>query len=414
MKFLPLLSLPLLFCALVVAHAATSTVLPNPPMPPRHRPPSPPQAQPPRATGNFGDPLPGLTKQQLSDFTDGLAEFETVETVESGLGPIFNNVSCVSCHSGVATGSGSKTTVTRFGRTTNGVFDPLTELGGSLLQSQAIDPQALEVIPVEANVIAQRQTTPLFGAGLIEAIQDQDIQQLARVHRPDGIKGRAAMITDVSTGKLRVGRYGWKSQHAVLLSFAGDAYVNEMGITNRFFPTENAPNGNLQILEEFDHVADPEDVTDPVTGLADIDRLANFMRLLAPPPQVPLSMSARAGADLFTQLGCAQCHQPTFVTGPSPIAALNRRLVPLFSDLLLHDMGTLNDGIAMGDAGTNEMKTAPLWGLRVRTTFLHDGRALTVDDAIRAHDGEGAKARDRYIQRPAAQQQHLIDFLNSI
>jgi CxxC motif-containing protein (DUF1111 family) len=263
-------------------------------------------------------------------------------------------------------------------------------------------------------VIAHRQTTPRFGAGLVEAIPDQAISKGATLKKPDGIKGTVSMVQDVATGQTRVGRFGWKAQEATLLSFAGDAYVNEIGITNRLFPTENAPNGNLALLAEFDTVADPEDQTDPVTGKADIDRFTDFMRYLAPPPINPPTVSTKAGEALFKQINCAVCHQPDWVTGPNAIAALNSVPFKLYSDLLLHDMGLLGDGIAQGTAGITEMRSAPLWGLSARSPYLHDGRAATVDAAIRAHDGEAAASRNRYIKLTPAQRQQLLDFLNSI
>ena len=368
----------------------------------------------PRFGGRLGDPLPDLTQEQMAAFTDGLGEFENIETPESGLGPIFNNTSCANCHTTPAIGGSSAATVTRFGRMDKGVFDPLTAEGGSLLQSRAIDPAALERIPADATVIAQRQTTPLFGAGLIEAILDKDIQALAQRKKADGVLGRAALIQDVASGDMRVGRFGWKAQQATLLSFAGDAYVNEMGITNRLFPTENAPNGNQALLAQFDHVADPEDTTDPATGKADIDKLADFMRLLAPPAPPRMNAEVQAALTLFMRVGCGECHVPTQFTGPNSIRALDRKPVNLFSDLLLHDMGTLNDGIAQADALPNEMKTAPLWGLRHRAPYLHDGRAPTLPDAISDHDGEGAAARDRFEKLPAVQQKQLVDFLNNL
>jgi CxxC motif-containing protein (DUF1111 family) len=267
---------------------------------------------------------------------------------------------------------------------------------------------------VEATIIAQRKTTPLYGLGLIEAIPDKEIQDLASRKKADGVQGRVALIQDVASGDLRVGRFGWKAQQATLLAFAGDAYVNEMGITNRLFPTENAPNGDQAMLAQFDHVADPEDTTDPATGKADIDRFADFMRLLAPPPPPRATAEVQIGFGLFNRIGCAECHVPTLFTGPNTINALDRKPVTLFSDLLLHDMGTLNDGIAQADALTNEMKTPPLWGLKIRAPYLHDGRAPTLPDAIRAHDGEAATARDRFNKLGAAQQKQLIDFLNNL
>ncbi len=368
----------------------------------------------PRPAGNLGDPLPDITREQFNAFIEGLGEFEHVEDVAGGLGPIFNNTSCANCHSAPAIGGSSAALVTRFGRVEGGHFDPLTQLGGSLLQSQALDPGTLERIPEDATIISQRQSTALFGVGLIEAIADEDIQALARRKKADGVLGRAALVEDVATGRTRVGRFGWKAQHATLLSFAADAYANEMGVTNRLFPTENAPNGDQEKLAQFDHVADPEDVADPVTGRSDIDAVTDFMRFLAPPPTPRVTGGIQTGFNHFVKAGCAECHVPTLVTGPSKIRALDRKPVVLFSDLLLHDMGSLNDGIAQADALGNEMKTAPLWGLKHSAPYLHDGRAPTIAGAIRAHDGEGAASRDRFEALTPTQQKQLLEFLNAL
>ena len=382
--------------------------------PARRHEPSPHHLPPPRGPARFGDPLPGLSKAQTDAFTKGLDEFTNVETVATGLGPIFNEVSCVACHGAPAPGGGGGQTITRFGQTAGGHFDPLAELGGSLLQAKAIDPDAQEIVPPEANVTALRQSTPLFGLGLIEAIPDATIERLAARPAHDGISGKAAHITDIASGEERVGRFGWKAQQATLLAFAADAYRNEMGITNRFFPTENAPNGDTAKLAKWDKIADPEDQVDPATGRSDIDTAADFIRLLGAPPQKPATSAAVAGAGVFRQIGCDGCHQPVLMTGRSDILALSLKLVPLFSDLLLHDMGALGDGIAQADAGTRDMRTAPLWGLRASAPYLHDGRAATVDEAIRAHDGEAANPRDRYLRLRELPRRQLLEFLNSI
>ena len=362
----------------------------------------------------FGDPLPGLSQALMKAWTDGRDDFESPEDVASGLGPIFNGVSCVACHNGPAVGGSSPTTVTRFGALINGIFDPLVGLGGSLRQAFAIRPDAVEVVPPQANVVARRQSTPLFGLGLMEAIPDATILANVKVAPVNGVLGKAAIITDVVSGTQRVGRFGWKAQQATVLAFAADAYLNEIGITNRFFPTENAPNGNTTLLAQLDTVADPEDTVDPKTGKTDVDKVADFMTLLAPPPPVPLSPSAALGRNVFNQVNCQQCHTPVMFTGPNAIPALSSKPVNLWSDLLLHDMGSLGDGIAQSAAGTHEMKTSPLWGLRASAPYLHDGRAGTVDAAIRAHDGEGKSSRDHYVTLPPAQQQQLIDFLLSL
>ena len=410
----PLLALTLAFTATAFAQP-TPKPQPKPPAPaptaPATRPPAPPAGP---AAGQTGGPLVGLTTTELASFRDGLADFRQEETIDSGLGPIFNDSSCVACHAAGGVGGASRRTVTRFGKTTNGVFDPMTSQGGSLLQARAIDPAFREVIPADANTIAKRVTTPLFGAGLIEAIPDASLIAAATAAKPDGVKGHAALINDVTTGTQRVGRFGWKNQQATLLAFAGDAYLNEMGITNRFFPEENAPNGNTALLARADQILDPEDQVNPLTNKSDIDRAAAFMRLLAPPARGPITAAVTAGERVFTSLNCTVCHTPALTTGASSITALSLKRVPLYSDLLLHDMGTLGDGIAQGAAGTREMRTAPLWGLRERPVYLHDGRTDSLDAAIKAHDGEAAAAKARYLTLPAAQQQQLVAFLRSL
>lgn len=362
----------------------------------------------------FGAPLPDLTRQEREEFREGLEEFRTREAVDTGLGPIFNGVSCIECHDAPGPGGSSIILVTRFGRTINGQFDPLTARGGSLLQRFAIDAGAMETIAREANVVAERQTTPLFGLGLIEAIADEDIQAYADAPKPDGVRGRAARVFDPATRTMRIGRFGWKAQHATLLGFAADAYLNEMGITNRFFPQENAPNGNLRLLAAIDRVADPEDDSDPETGKADVDRLAEFMRWLGAPPVQPPTDDARAGQEIFSAIGCATCHRPAMTTARMRSRALSSKTVALYSDLLLHDMGDLGDGIAQGDAGPREIRTPPLWGVRASAPYLHDGRASSIDEAIRAHAGEATAARDRYAALADAPRQRLLSFLGAI
>lgn len=392
-----------------------------PPSPGAGAPPPPP---PPGGGGGGGGgvstPLAGLSAAELTAFNAGRGDFVTVETPASGLGPIFNENSCVACHQNPAAGGTSgapATAVTRFGRTTGGTFDAMTSLGGSLLQARAINPAAQEFVPATATIRATRITTPIFGAGLIEAIPDATIQAQANLAKPDGVRGRAAIVVDVASGQNRVGRFGWKAQQATLLAFSGDAYLNEMGITNRLFPAENAPNGNVALLNQYNNrvtFTGLQAPPDPATGLTKVDRVASFMRFLAPPPVNALSTSATAGQTVFQQAGCAVCHTPTMQTGTNNSTALSNKTVRLYSDLLLHNMGSLNDGIAQGGAAGNEMKTAPLWGLRSRPTWLHDGSARTINAAITAHDGEAAISKGRYQQLSAAQRQQLLDFLNAL
>jgi len=361
----------------------------------------------------FGDPLGGLTAEQLALFEAGKLEFEEVDDEEEGLGPTFNGRSCVECHSQPAVGGSSATNEVRAGQLINGTFVNLP--GGSLFQIDAIRRKCREVVPPEANVITKRQTQPLFGMGLIEAIPEALIRAQADPNdeNGDGISGRAATVFDPATNRMRLGRFGWKAQVASLLAFSGDAYLNEMGITNDLFPTEEAPNGDIALLAACDHVPDPEDERDPETGRRGIDDFENFMRLLGPPPPGPITLAVAAGATYFVGIGCGKCHTPVLVTGSNVIPALNLKLVPLYSDLLLHDVGT-GDGIPQGDAGPNEIRTAPLWGLRASSPFLHDGSAPTIKEAILRHDGEARAVINKFRSLSGTEQDLLITFLKSL
>src|SRR5438477_2804729 len=191
------------------------------------------------AAPDFGEPLAGLGSEELAKFQDGKSDFVDVETVESGVGPVFNDVSCASCHSVPAVGGGSARLETRFGTMTNGQFDPLTQLGGSLIQEQGIGTYGgcsyvPEIVPGEATIVAGRRTTPLFGLGLVDAVPDATFPAIAAVEaqNPDGIDGVVSMVTNLANGRQAVGKFGWKGQNPTLFQFSGDAYVNEMGVTN--------------------------------------------------------------------------------------------------------------------------------------------------------------------------------------
>jgi CxxC motif-containing protein (DUF1111 family) len=360
----------------------------------------------------FGDPLGGLTADESARFEAGRDAFEEVEEADEGLGPTFNDRSCAACHSLPVTGGAGTQNETRFGILAGGVFTDLP--GGSLLQSQAIDPACQEVVPAGAHT-ALRQTTPLFGLGLVDAIPDRQIAKNAQRQQfffPQ-MAGRVHWVTSVSQGRLRAGRFGWKAQQATLLDFSGDAYLNEMGVTSSLFPFENAPNGDLAKLAACDAVPDPEDVPD-ADGLSDVDRFADFMRLLAPPPHGPPThyRGRYNGAATFAGIGCAVCHRPAF-TAVSPSAAINQRRVLAYSDFLLHDVGT-GDGIAQGNARPNELRTAPLWGLSASAPYLHDGSAATVEDAILRHAGQARGARNAFARLRRADRLALLDFLGRL
>jgi CxxC motif-containing protein (DUF1111 family) len=221
--------------------------------------------------------------------------------------------------------------------------------------------------------------------------------------------GRVNVVLDAASGQQRAGRFGWKCQEATLFSFSGDAYLNEMGITTPMFPVENCPQGDCALLLTPGLPAVPNDATN-----GDLVAFTDFMTFLGPPPALPLSRQAQQGANLFAQIGCAHCHLPSLQTGPNASASLDRVRFAPFSDFLLHDMGSLGDGIAQNGAGTREMRTAPLWGVRLFTTFLHDGRATSLGDAILAHDGQGRAASHRFSALNASQRAQLIAFLNSL
>ncbi len=364
----------------------------------------------------FGDPLPNLTSAQQASFLAGKASFLVVETVATGLGPVFNDVSCVACHSSPAAGGGSTTIETRFGRVVNGQFDPMTDFGGSLIQKQGIGFYngvnfVGEVVPRRATISAGRRTTPLFGLGLVDAVPNATFEQLASLEQQytPHTAGRVNAITDQATGDQIVGRFGWKCQQGSLFTFSGDAYLNEMGITTPLFPTENCPQGNCALLQANPAPSNPNEPDND-----DLQAFTNFMSLLAPPPQVALSSAAKSGAKTFASIGCVNCHFPALETGPSSIAALNCVTFFPYSDFLLHDMGSLGDGIAQAGAGQTEMRTAPLWGVRVMTSFLHDGRAATLSQAILAHDGQGRGARNQFAGLSKTDQANLIAFLNSL
>ena len=379
----------------------------------RPRPSAPP---PPPPAPAAGEPLAGLTAAQLTAFNDGRDDFNQVETVDDGLGPVFNERSCAACHIAPAVGGGGRRLVTRFGKLTNGAFDPLASLGGSLVQDHAIGPAdgsphnfLPERVPREATIITRRRTTPLFGLGLVDATSDSDFLALAQLQsaRRDGTAGRVNMVDNFSAGMKTAGKFGWKAQVPTLFQFAGDAYLNEMGITSPQFPNENCPQGNCAEL-----------AFNPRPGLNDTEdgprKLNDFMTMLASPPRGAQNGDTDAGEQAFDRIGCTACHVATFRTGNSPIAALSQRTYHPYSDFLLHDMGPLGDGIEQGDAKGPEIRTAPLWGLRFVAAYLHDGRTPSLDQAILAHDGQGRAARDRFATLDAATKAKLMAFLRSL
>lgn len=370
----------------------------------------------------LGEPLTGLTAGESARFSAGRAKFAQILEQPQGLGPAFNQNTCAACHSQGALGGTGSIKVTRFGFAHKGGFDDLAEFGGSLLQFSSIGGCA-EVVPPEANIVAQRQTTSTFGAGLIEAIADADILANA-TNPPPGVSGRAHMVPafeDPNGSPLRVGRFGWKSQVPTVLTFSADASLNEMGLTNRFLTEENDPNGiRPPSLAECDTVPDPED--GPEGGVPGaphfIDRVTDFQRFLAAPPQTP--KSGMTGEGVFNAVGCNACHVRSFTTRTMPESALSNQAIKPYTDFLLHDMGSLGDGIGQGDAGVTEMRTPPLWGLRARNQLLHDGRvaggtfADRVTGAIAAHVGESLGSAMAFAELTQGEKDALVAFLDSL
>ena len=362
-----------------------------------------------------GSPLQGLTGHELELFREGLEDFNEVETAEDGLGPAFNGNSCGSCHSIPAIGGIATMTETRAGHIDEeGNFTALN--GETLYNLFSVGKHECQVaIPAEANVIARRVPTPIFGDGLIEAISDATIiaGEDPDDRNGDGIRGRAARIFDVATRTTKIGRFGWKAQQATLLAFSGDAYRNEMGITNELFMGELTPGIDPAASKLCDGKPEPEDVKNRLTGLRSIDNFANFMRLLAPVERSENTAETRRGETLFNSVGCAACHTPVMTTAPNQNPVFDRKAVALYSDLLLHDIGT-GDGIVQEDAQGNEMRTPPLWGLRFRRPLMHDGRAANAEQSIRMHEVEGESARLKFEELEPGDRKALIAFLNSL
>jgi CxxC motif-containing protein (DUF1111 family) len=364
-----------------------------------------------------GDPLPGLTPTEFTEFRLGLDDFTEVETVEDGLGPAFNATSCAVCHNVPAIGGTSLILETRGAyRDASGEFRALNSAGDSLIHLFSVPAHACQpMLPEDANVVAHRMPISVFGAGLVEAIPDETLRGLEDPfdRNGDGVRGRASMVVDLATGERRVGRFGWKAQHATLLAFAADAYRNEMGITNDLLRQEYAYDISDQQMRRCDPRPEPEDTRNPTTGRRGIDNFEAFMRFLAPVARGPIDEVVRDGERIFGAIGCAACHVPALTTGPSVNPLFNRRPVRLFSDLLLHDIGT-GDGIPQAPAKAEEIRTPALWGLRLRRPLLHDGTAATIEDAIVRHQQEAELARRGFLQLSPDDRGRLLAFLRSL
>jgi CxxC motif-containing protein (DUF1111 family) len=387
------------------------------------------------------------------------ANFEQFEAIFDGLGPLFNAQSCRECHQSPVTGGVSQVTELRVGhKSPDGKFQnaeiPINHgseiiKGRSLVNQRAICPNAdfptieiQERVPNSETIRTFRTSLGVLGDGFVEAVDDSTLIDISnRQCKQDGkICGLIVRVPILeSPGKTRVGRFGWKSQHASLLSFSGDAYLNEIGITNRLFPDE--------VTNLCNTVAEPNDRAG-ADGLADIDHFARFIRATKAPArdaQQAGTSTAKAGETLFAKIGCDICHVPTLTTAaPGTVInggkftipeALGSKTFHPYSDFLLHDIGT-GDGIvpAMEEhygkhmyqtqwsdlslnafqATANRMRTAPLWGVRMQPLLMHDGTSMSFRDAILRHRGEASNVTAHFENLSKADQDAISEFLKSL
>jgi CxxC motif-containing protein (DUF1111 family) len=354
----------------------------------------------------------------LRSFNDNRFIFEEAETIEDGLGPTYNAQGCRECHQNVVTGGASQIAEHRTGRLQDGAF--FESQGGSLVHSRATNSEIMELVAFEDDIRTFRISTNTLGAGFVEAIANDTLLAI-RDRQPAAMRGNAILVPVLeANGAARVGRFGWKNQHASLVSFSADAYLNEMGITTPLFPDENTSAG--RDVAAFDTVEDPED-----DGV-DVVAFANFMRSTKAPPRGPINADVRAGEAVFNTVGCNVCHVASIVTAPPGTRinggeftvrpAVGKKVIHPYSDFLLHDIGS-GDGIPVQPtpefaATATQIRTAPLWALRTRNRLMHDGLSFTKEEAIARHGGQAAAVRQRFDALSTAQKALLMKFLNSL
>ena len=386
----------------------------------------------------------------FDDLTNGFAlqtehdknreEFENEETISEGLGPVYTARSCASCHGQPVTGGASQVAHVQAGHLDlSGNFVGATaELGDGSVFSlvplsgfiwpRSICSDAQMRLPETGGsetVRNSRIALSALGAGFVEAIPDTTIFTIAAtqpIQSGGTIAGEVAFAPVFDNGlTIGVGRFGWKSGISSLLTFAAAAYLADLGITNRIFPAE--------IVSQCDTVADPEDSPHKPAGKQGIDALANFMRSTKAPPRDALlaaTADAQTGSQLFNQIGCAICHVPTIQTAPAGTVinggafaippALGDKIIHPYSDFLLHDVGTGDGTVVFGSPQTtaNKLRTAPLWGVRLRNRLMHDGESRTFTEAIMRHAGEAAVVKSNFLSLSDIQKAQLIKFLKSL
>jgi len=375
----------------------------------------------------------GIAEPPGDSFALDQQVFELNHSVATGLGPVYNATACVSCHENPNTGGPSQITELRVGHNdANGNFvnptivinDGMNTISGrSIVNDRAICPQAQEHIPDTENIRALRAVLNTLGDGFVEAIDDNTLLAIAarQPEESDGMIHGEAVQAPIfeAPGQTRVGRFGWKDQHSSLLSFIADAYVNEMGVTNRLRPKDTTTVCKT--------TTDPEDQPDSL-GLADIDHFAQFIRgTMVPPRDQVLAATATAhhGQVIFDRIGCANCHVPSITTAPAGTVvdggmftvpdALGNKIIHPYGDFLLHDIGTGDGIVQVGPQDTaNKLRTVPLWGLRTKARFMHDLKSLSLDDAIQRHKGEASQVERRFDELSPTAREALLAFLNSL
>jgi CxxC motif-containing protein (DUF1111 family) len=375
----------------------------------------------------------GIAEPPGDTFALDQAQFERRHDPSTGLGPVFNATSCAECHQNGVTGAASQLTEVRAGHEdANGNFvNPTVVINGgadtisgrSIINDRSICPQAQEHLPDSEDIRTLRAVLNTLGDGFVEAVDDRTFLAIAANQPAESngmIHGEAIQVPILEApGKTGVGKFGWKDQDPTILSFSGDAYLNEMGVTNRLKPKD--------VTSVCKITSDPEDTPDSL-GLADIDHFTQFIRGTQVPPRdtaLATTPDAIAGQYLFKTIGCSTCHVETLTTDhPGAVInggaytvpeALGDKIIHPFGDFLLHDVGTGDGIVQAGPQDTaHKLRTVPLWGLHIKSRFMHDNVSLTLFDAIQRHAGEARQVTSRFNGLTPQQQQQLITFLRSL
>jgi len=394
------------------------------------------QAGATEAPAGFDNRTNGFLAQ--ADFDAARATFEEVDLIADGLGPVYNAQACSECHQNPVTGGISQITELRAGHR-DGAGNFVDAPGGSLINDRATNAGIQERVPGAENIRTFRSSLNVLGDGFIEAINSNTIVAVANAQPGQSNGAIAGQVIQVplseAPGNSRVGRFGWKAQHASLASFSGDAYLNEIGVTNRFQLVENTSLGRfVGFGSGFDPVRDNQACADDPGEVCgedtedDVNVFAQFMRSSKVPPRdtaLAGTADAVAGSNLFDTIGCNTCHTRSFTTSPAGTsinggafvvpAALGNKIIHPFSDFLLHDVGT-GDGIVQngGQATANKLRTPPLWGARTSARRMHDGQTLTFNEAVLRHAGEATGVITRYRNLSNAQRNQIVAFLQSL